>query len=223
MQIVEEYKKLLNEIDIWFKKSISIYPDQIKCNKGCSECCRGLFDITLLDAFFIKTGFKTLPVKTRDDLINQANKIVKKTEKIWPDFAPPYLLNYKPAEEWDMIMPDDDETPCIFLDKHGNCLIYNYRPMTCRLHGLPMVDISGEVMHDEWCTNNFIDSSPLEAEKIRAPFREIIKKEVELGRLFSKERVGKVFYELDTLIPTAILIDFDNLILKDIPLVEEMP
>jgi Fe-S-cluster containining protein len=208
--ILKQYGSLLAEVDAWFKRCSELYPDRIACAKGCSECCRALFDITILDAATLKAGFEKLPEEVRNSVRSRAEKRLQLIRSIWPEFAHPYVLNYRPESDWQELMLEDDETPCVLLDGNGQCLVYEYRPMTCRLHGLPLVDVSGEVMHDEWCSNNFPGVDPLLLEGLRADFDRILRDEVALDRLFTEQLLGKVVYECDTLIPAALLIDFGD-------------
>jgi hypothetical protein len=80
--------------------------------------------------------------------------------------------------------------------------------MTCRLHGIPLVDVSGEVLHEEFCTMNFADVDPATLEGIEAPFDAIFRKEVELLLEFSDNLLKRRLSQVDTFIPTALLIDF---------------
>lgn len=206
--IFSGYQKLLSSVDTWFASCISSAQDQIKCSSGCSECCRGLFDITLLDAWYLHRGFELLSGEQRERLREKAAARVEALRKVWPEYAHPYILNLRPEEEWEELMPDDDETPCILLDGAGRCLLYECRPMTCRLHGLPLVDISGEIMHDEWCTLNFATDDPLNRLELQGEFDRMFREEVLLFRRFSKALLNKEFSELDTFIPAALLMDF---------------
>jgi Fe-S-cluster containining protein len=209
-EILSAYRQLLSEVDAWFSRCSELYPDKIACTRGCSECCRSLFDITILDAATLKNGFDRLPEAVRNNVRSRAEERLEQIRNIWPEFTHPYTLNYHPEEDWQLLMRDDDETPCVLLDDNGHCLLYDFRPMTCRLHGLPLIDISGEVMHDEWCSNNFTGIDPLLLEGLRTDFDRILRDEVALDRLFTKELLGRIVYECDTLIPTALLIDFNG-------------
>lgn len=205
---LKAYQQLLQRIDTWFAASRGRFPEHIRCGNGCSGCCRGLFDITILDGALLQHGFGQLPGNIRTEVLQKAQLKLEQLQLTWPELAPPYILNLRTEEEWEQLMPDDDETPCPLLDPDGHCLIYPYRPMTCRLHGLPLVDLSGEVMHDEWCTENFTSIDPLHAVELRAPFDEIFRHEVALGRHFTKELLGEIVHEMDTFIPLALLTDF---------------
>lgn len=208
--ILKEYSELLSSVDKWFANCIAQSGERIRCAAGCSECCRGLFDITLLDAALLKKGFDQLDAGTRGQVLERCRSRLFVLQELWPEFDSPYLLNYRPEEEWEILMPDDDETPCPLLGQDGRCLVYEFRPMTCRLHGLPLVDLTGEVLHDEWCTLNFVDNDPLADTALRGEFTNIFRTEVRLFRSLSARLLGREFAELDTFIPTALLIDFQH-------------
>ncbi len=212
--LLTSYRELLREVDDWFYRCRLAAADQIVCHQGCTACCRGLFDITLLDAFLLRDGFEHLPRRLQERAIRPARQRIATIRQQWPEFSAPYLLNLRPEQEWDRIMPDDDETPCPLLGDDGLCMVYDSRPMTCRLHGVPMVDDQqGEVLFDEWCSLNFTGGYPLQLTALRAPFKEIFSQEQLLFREFTRRLLGQTFDELDTVIPAALFIDFDTLIL----------
>jgi Fe-S-cluster containining protein len=209
-QILEQWKSLLTQVDDWYSRCMASYPDKIACRTGCSGCCRSLFDITLLDAYYLKLGFDALPAEQKVPVLHKCRERLALLQKEWPEFDHPYILNYRPEDDWQTLMPEEDETPCVLLGEDGRCLVYQNRPMTCRLHGIPLIDTSGEVMHEEWCTMNFVDEDPLELKGLSAPFEEMLRQEVELFRLYTGELFEKRLSELDTFIPTALLIDFER-------------
>jgi Fe-S-cluster containining protein len=205
-EILASYRDLLAEVDRWFASCLSRFPDDIACGRGCSSCCRGLFDITLLDAHFLRRGFDQLPEEIRRAVFDRAGKCLSTVREIWPEFAPPFILNNHPEEEWRQIMPEVDTTPCVLLGSDGLCLIYDYRPLTCRLHGLPQIDSSGEVMDDVWCSLNFTGRDPLLLTGLRADFAELYRRETVLLGKFNALVAGSPTAQLDTLIPAAVLV-----------------
>ncbi len=209
-EILSRYATLLASVDQWFSSCVAHAGSEIACKNGCAECCRGLFDITLLDAWYLKQGFDRLDTAVQATVIKKARERLLAMQSLWPELAPPYILNYRPEEEWEVLMPDDDETPCPLLDANGRCLVYDFRPMTCRLHGLPLVDISGEVMHDEWCTLNFAGRNPLEITGLRWEFNKLFREELLIFRELTYQFFGERINELDTFIPTALLIDLER-------------
>lgn len=206
--ILERYRILLLEVDAWFNRCIAAFPGEIQCVQGCSDCCHSLFDITLVDAIVLKNGFDTLTKDVRRLVTVKAESRLEGLQRLWPELATPYLLNHRPEDEWKQLMPDDDEEPCVLLGDDGRCLVYNHRPMTCRLHGLPLIDPDGEIMHDEWCTMNFPDVDPLQIEELREDFTRIFREEVKIFRELERLLLHKGFKELDTFIPLALLVDY---------------
>ncbi|MBJ6723764.1 YkgJ family cysteine cluster protein [Geomonas sp. Red875] len=208
--IINNYATLLGRVDRWFARCSEQHPEAIACRSGCSFCCRSLFDITILDAYFLKQGFARLQPAVQKAVLDKCRKRVALMQAQWPEFAHPYLLNYRPEEDWEALMPDADETPCVLIGEDGRCLLYEHRPMTCRLHGIPLLELTGEVMHDEWCTMNFVGEDPLQMTDLAAPFEGIFATEVALLVEFTGALLGRRLSEVDTFIPTALLIDFDD-------------
>jgi Fe-S-cluster containining protein len=217
-KLLDRYGELLNEVDVWFRECTLRHPQQIACHAGCSSCCRGLFDITLLDAIYLKRGFEQLPEPVRRKISRVAAERLNSLTRQFPLFVEPWILNKIPEPEWDEIMPEEDETPCPLLSRTGDCLVYGFRPMTCRLNGIPLIDESGEELFDEWCTLNFVSGEPLEFEDLRFGFTELFAQELLLFRELIRKMTGKTINEVDTIIPAAVLLDFDRVI----PLVKQM-
>src|SRR5208283_5242635 len=117
--ILTKYAVLLASVDQWFTSCVSHARSEIACARGCWECCRGLFDITLLDAWFLKSGFNRLDTEVRNIVQGKAKARLSDLQRLWPDLEAPYILNYRPEEEWEILMPDDDETPCPLLGDDG--------------------------------------------------------------------------------------------------------
>ncbi|GAB7026084.1 YkgJ family cysteine cluster protein [Geotalea toluenoxydans] len=207
--ILTLYGQLLSRVDAWFGRCLSAAPEDIHCSKGCSHCCRGLFDITLLDACFLKSGFDKLEQGVQYKVADRARSRLEAIRAIWPEFAPPFTLNHRSDEEWDKIMPNEDETPCVLLDENGRCLVYEHRPMTCRLHGLPLVDMGGEIMDPALCSLNFVGKEPISLPQIRFEFIRLFQDELSLFGVFTGELLKFQLNELDTVIPAAILLTFD--------------
>lgn len=209
LEYVDQYLQLLAQVDTWFSDCLRVCSDTIACREGCSSCCRGLFDITLLDAALLQRGFSRLSTTRQAEVMGRVDVRILQLQQQWPEFKPPFILNRLPDDRW-LHMPEDDLTPCPLLGDDGRCMVYEYRPLTCRLHGLPQIGMQGEVFCDGYCTLNFLDCDPLTVVGLRGDFDRIFQSEVELLSQFSQQLTGRSQTELDTFIPTALLIDFDQ-------------
>jgi Fe-S-cluster containining protein len=205
--ILERYAAVLGEVDTWFSRCRERHGEHIACSQGCSACCRGLFDITLLDALFLRQGFGLLPADVQQRVRQKAGARLDGITAQWPAFTAPWILNSIPEAEWDAMMPDEDETPCVLLSDEGQCLVYDHRPMTCRLNGLPFIDTSGEELFDDWCTLNFTDVDPRTLEDMRYPFNDLFAQELYLQQELTRRLLGEAVSEMDTIIPAAVFLD----------------
>ena len=210
--LLERYGELLREVDRWFSGCIRRHGDRIACSRGCSACCRGLFDITILDALYLKSGIDALPEAVQHSLRMKASDRLASLTARNPAFVEPWILNRIPEEEWEELMPEAEETPCLLLGEDGTCLVYGQRPMTCRLNGIPLFDTSGEAIMDEWCTLNFrgVDVAAL-PEDIRHPFLDLFAQELLLFRDLTRRLLGEAINEMDTFIPAAVLLDAEKI------------
>jgi len=216
-EILDRYEILLGEVDGWFADCLTRHGDKIACHQGCSACCRGLFDITLLDALCLKRGFDRLPIDLQEVVQLKAVAPLVELAERWPEFTRPWVLNRIPEQFWDEMMPEEDERPCPLLSDEGSCLVYHQRPMTCRLNGIPMIDTSGEALFDEWCSLNFNDCDPMELEDIRHAFTVLFTQELLLFRELTRRLFGTAISELDTIIPAAVFLDADTVSLIRLP------
>ncbi|MEI7817131.1 MAG: YkgJ family cysteine cluster protein [Desulfuromonadales bacterium] len=207
-ELLNQYGVLLGEVDAWFGRCLEQHPDKIACCNGCSECCRGLFDITLLDAMYLRRGFDGLSEPLKTKIAAAASIRLKQLSRLNPAFVEPWLLNRIPEDEWDALMPEEDETPCLLLSEAGGCLVYAYRPMTCRLNGIPLIDTSGEELFDEWCTLNFSETDPRDLKDLRFGFTELFSRELHLFQELVCQLTGSPQNEIDLFIPSAIVMNY---------------
>ena len=206
--LLDNYRALLEEIDAWFASCLQAAPPGVlACRKGCSSCCRGLFDISLLDAFLLRSGFEQLPTDVQEQVRAKCRTRLAELQAQWPQLQNPYLLNNLPDESW-TTMPEEDETPCPLLGEDNLCLVYAFRPMTCRLHGLPNIDLSSEDFSTDICTLHAGDPHTLPDAILRWNFRENFGREINLLRAFTLQLTGDPTCEADTFIPLALLADY---------------
>jgi hypothetical protein len=82
--------------------------------------------------------------------------------------------------------------------------------MTCRLHGLPNIDLSGEDFTTEVCTLHAVNPHTLPDAPLRWQFRTAFSREFALLRAFALQVTGTPTCELDTFIPLALLADYER-------------
>ena len=145
---------MMREVDGWFDSICTRYATEMQCGRGCALCCHGLFDISLPDAVRVAEAFGRLPGEVRTSVEGRAAEIQSVIEWEAPELRSPCLLNVVPEERIDRIVENAGSPRCPFLGEHAECLIYDNRPMACRLEDVPMVDLQDGLFGD-WCELNF--------------------------------------------------------------------
>ncbi len=154
---MKKYGRLLQDAEDWYRSVQRAHPDKVTCTKGCRDCCLGLFDISIADAATLREGLAAAPEATRRDIVARADEIIRKLRRIRPDLRA--TLDGLSDEEVDAICDGLGDVECPVLGTRGECRLYEHRPLTCRLAGVPLVDVSGEIVADTGCARCTLSSA----------------------------------------------------------------
>lgn len=130
------YEKIRAQADDIFKKIKQQHPDCVKCKIECSDCCNALFDITLIEALYINHHFnKLLSNNRRAQLIEIANKADRQVYKLKRKAAKSFESG---ESEYDILAElAKERVACPLLNSNNCCELYEQRPITCRIYGIP--------------------------------------------------------------------------------------
>jgi Fe-S-cluster containining protein len=132
----EKYQKLVKQVDEVFVSIREQYPEEVRCQIGCADCCNALFDLSLIEAIYINHRFQAAHQDLkRDRLLEKANRADRDTYRIKRS-AYRDLQAGKSEEE----VLDDmarQRVRCSMLNDEDRCEIYPFRPITCRAYGIP--------------------------------------------------------------------------------------
>ncbi len=126
----KDLEELLAEVDGNFAEVRRKYPREVRCRKGCTDCCYAPFDLSLVEAIYLGRAFRRLPRRQRREVERRLEKYERDWQTRVPKPATPFLLSTVRLR-------------CPFLDNKGLCVVYEWRPVTCRIYGLPLA-IEGE-------------------------------------------------------------------------------
>jgi Fe-S-cluster containining protein len=160
---MRSYSGLLHGVAEWSQMVQARHASEMQCRRGCVLCCYGLFDISLPDALHVALSLSALPAETRSAVTASAAEIQKKITKQAPELKAPYLLKMGDDLLIDRIVTRVPSPRCPFLAPDDTCLIYEHRPLACRMEGIPMVDIHDGLFGD-WCELNFVAGVPSDAQ-----------------------------------------------------------
>ncbi len=138
----EQYEALSASVERAFESVKNQFPDCVKCKPLCSDCCHAVFDLTLIEALYINERFRD---KYSGEILNimmeRCNKIDRTLYKLKKS-AYKAVESGKGEKE---ILNEMAETRvrCPMLNDAEMCEIYDFRPLTCKLYGIPTA-IGGE-------------------------------------------------------------------------------
>lgn len=105
--LLERLSHIYAEMDRAYRQTADL--NGFECH-GCDDnCCRSLFyHYTLIECLYLVKGVLGLPLDRQRDIMHQA-----------------------------VLLIDGNQRKMCPLNADGKCLVYAFRPMICRLHGLP--------------------------------------------------------------------------------------
>lgn len=136
----EKYESLAAKVEEAFKKVNEKHPDLVLCKPGCTDCCYALFDLTLVEAMYLNRKFneKFPPENSgqRENILEKANRADRKVYKL-------KAAAYKEAKEGkdeEAVVEDmaRKRIRCPLLNDEDLCDLYPYRPVACRIYGVPL-------------------------------------------------------------------------------------
>ncbi len=141
-EIFEKYEALVAEVDKAFNKIAEQTDDGIKCGKGCSDCCHALFDLTLIEAIYVNRKFnEKYSGLQRSDIMQKADVADRQVHKIKRRAFKASQAGTPAAEILKEV--STARVRCPLLLEENLCAIYDARPLTCRIYGVPM-NIGGQ-------------------------------------------------------------------------------
>ena len=130
--LLQRYEQLVAKADQAFEKMAKDYPRCVKCKSHCSDCCHALFGLFLIEAVYLKHHFDKLGRKARRAAIQRGKKADRGLKNLGNRLKAQYgdhqIPKYSLARE---------RIRCPLLDDNEECILYPYRPITCRVYGIP--------------------------------------------------------------------------------------
>ena len=142
------YRALLQRLDGWFADARARHPGVIPCAGGCSPCCHGPFDISVADAELLVQAVRALPAEERAAAEQRAAALLARMQAHLPGWTAPYDIADVGDDAFDAMATALAHEPCPLLGPGGACLVYENRPLTCRLIGLTMITPAGRVIEN---------------------------------------------------------------------------
>jgi len=133
----KRYEALVAKADKAFAHVKGQYPEEVKCTPGCADCCYALFDLTLIEALYINYHFKEqYKGAKREALLEKANAADRKIHKIKKEA----FRATQEGKDEEKVLEDvaQERIRCPLLNDEDRCDLYAYRPIACRVYGIPL-------------------------------------------------------------------------------------
>jgi len=147
-EAVRAYRTALTLIDDYVARETARHPEHVRCRRRCASCRRAwaVHDAAAL----VASAFAELPPMARERARRRAWAVYDAAA-----LDPAVAVSALEEADLDRRLERVGGLPCPFLRDGEECLIYERRPLICRLHGLPIRDAAGEVL-DPGCHLNFV-------------------------------------------------------------------
>jgi Fe-S-cluster containining protein len=196
-RIIKKYAQFLEQAKTVYSEAAAKHG--VGCKQGCHECCSvGFFDITLLDAIYLRSALKRVSATVRKRVLAKANEQLDILEKKKAFFRKDPLLKTLPAI--DSLSRRSAKMSCPALE-NGVCMIYDHRPHICRIFG-PTIRGPRRAVQLEGC-GLFKKEIP----DADFPILNHYYEEMKLQKAMFVKAGRKRRREVDTIIPAALTLD----------------
>lgn len=142
--IFSEYETLVGSADKAFATVRERCPQEVRCAPGCSDCCHAVFDLTLVEAMYLNRAFAAhFENQAREAILARADEAERRQAKLVRKTVKAHEGADESQDEAILTDLAKERIRCPLLDAEERCELYDRRPITCRLYGIPTT-IGGE-------------------------------------------------------------------------------
>ena len=139
------YRALLETLDRWTAVAQAQHPGVIPCQRGCTACCHGPFDISMADTLLLQQTVAGLPDDQRKRILERAETAAARQQAVAPDWAAPHDVRVLGEARFDRLCEALATEPCPCLED-GACAVYAGRPAVCRMMGLGLESLDDRTL-----------------------------------------------------------------------------
>ncbi len=134
--IFKKYEMIVAEADKAFQAVKAQTGDMVRCKEGCADCCHALFDLTLVEAAYINHFFnKKFKGMARSRILERADVADRAVYKIKKEM---FKASKNGTSTEDIFkLAAKSRVRCPLLSDENLCELYECRPATCRIYGVP--------------------------------------------------------------------------------------
>ena len=130
--LFSKYVHEVQKADHLFKTIQEKYPLSVCCSIHCCDCCHAVFGVFPIEAAYINYHFNRLDRKIRRDILRRAEKaeteVLRTKDKLKIFDDKPQMKVYGLGKQ---------RVRCPLLTEKEECVLYEKRPIICRIYGVP--------------------------------------------------------------------------------------
>lgn len=130
--LFSRYENIARKADILFKTIQEKYPLSVRCRLHCCDCCYAIFGVFPIEAAYINYHFNKLERKIRRDVLHRAEKAEAEMLK-----AKDKLKVFEDDPKMKVFGLGKQRIRCPLLQDSEECVLYEKRPIICRIYGVP--------------------------------------------------------------------------------------
>jgi Fe-S-cluster containining protein len=133
----KKYETLVRGVEKTVGQIKESHSDCLRCLEKCSDCCYAVFDLSLIESVYINIHFfQILDKPKQEEVLERAEgadrafyKMKRKINKM--------MIQEGKEEEEILSFLAEERIRCPFLGESNLCDFYAFRPITCRVYGVP--------------------------------------------------------------------------------------
>lgn len=133
----ERYEQHAREADALFEAVRARHPELVVCRQKCSSCCHALFDLSLVEAIYLNAKFfdRFHGSPEFERIMDRADTADRQTARLKRKI---FKASQAGKDSNELLAEVAAERMrCPLLGDDDLCLLYDVRPITCRLYGVP--------------------------------------------------------------------------------------
>lgn len=142
-----EYEAVVRKTTEDIQAAQKSYSELLSCGDETDSCCLQFFEIQLIEAIYLSNKMnRSLKSDVRKQIIHNAVEIGQKTRRIKKRLS----VNGNVGDNFRKALVEDyarAELLCPLNSDH-RCLLYDYRPIRCRIHGLPKGSVDMQLINE---------------------------------------------------------------------------
>ncbi|MHB1041981.1 MAG: YkgJ family cysteine cluster protein [Eubacteriales bacterium] len=133
-KLFQEYEALAAEADQAFLKMSEKFGAEIKCETGCADCCHSVFGLFLIESAYLNYHVGSMDEESRREAVSRGDESDRELEEVQKK-----LLAYDHDLEMKARAMAAERVRCPLLGEDDKCALYPFRPVTCRVYGIPAI------------------------------------------------------------------------------------